>query len=196
MHGNIKFVDAKTGQWGFIVRQDGGPDVHFSVGDFLADPPWIDDKGAEVAFEIEGQERQRAVQIIPTLSPGPMQPFRLPGNPGRAFPNWASVPQTPFVHRDGRRYTSVYQLLAHTALDERWHFGDDSGVGAFEYPILRNYIVYTFYRLQSTNRISVSSRDDEAWAAFNTGLVDALYDPIFALFRRNILFGTAPVALL
>jgi hypothetical protein len=185
VRGTIKFVDGKTGQWGFIVREDGGPDVHFSVGDFLVDPPWTDDRGAQVSFEIEGQERQRAVRIVSNLSPGPIQPSKVLGNPGRAFPAWACVPQTPFVHRDGRRYSSVYELLALSALQERWQFGDDGDGSAQAYPILRNYITYTFYRLQSTEGIVTSPQGDEECAAFNTGLVDALYDPIFALFKRN-----------
>ena len=169
-------------------QNDGAGDVHFHVRDFLVDPPWFEDKGAEVSFEIEeGPERQKAVRIKPTLSPGPSPSFASLGHPGGAFRTWASVPQMPFMHRDGRRYLSVYDLLASVALKERWHFGDNDDDHAGEYPILRNYLTYTFYRLHSTSDgIAISRQDGASWATFNTGLVDELYDPIFALFRQNL----------
>jgi hypothetical protein len=57
--------------------------------------------------------------------------------------------------------------------------------------VLDSYLKYTFYRLQredSRNRerkIVESASGRSAWAAFNTGLVDRLYEPIYALFERN-----------
>ena len=100
MRGTIKFVDAKTGQWGFILREDGGPDVHFSAEHFLVEAPWGDDRGAEVSFEIEGEGRQKAIRIAPTFSPGPTQTLKAQPEPGRALLAWASIPQSTFLHRD------------------------------------------------------------------------------------------------
>ncbi len=187
MQGNIKFVDPKSGKWGFIVPTDGGPDVHFNVGDVIDETPWTNDNGAPVTFEIDQtQNRPKAFRIKPALVPTPIETFKRPRILGDTFRAWASLPVTPFPHRDGRSYSSIYELLARTALKERWHFGDDDSDVPQDYPILKNYLTYTFYRLHTSDGIVVSSGESGTWATFNTGLVDALYDPIYALFKRNV----------
>ena len=50
---------------------------------------------------------------------------------------------------------------------------------------LANYLKYTYFRLRKEGKIAEASGNGTQWAAFNTGLVDKLYDPIFALFREN-----------
>ena len=77
--------------------------------------------------------------------------------------------------------------LKELSLEEKWYFG---GVDTGKYPILKNYFIYTFSRLvdeeqYSPNKKLVISKDSN-YALFNTGLVDSLYDPIYALFERNI----------
>lgn len=64
--------------------------------------------------------------------------------------------------------------LAQTALPEDWSFGGS------EYGVLRQYIQYTFYRLQLEDKVLIS--DDDTLAAFNTGLVDKHYDDLYACF--------------
>ncbi|MCK4677545.1 MAG: DUF3825 domain-containing protein [Bacteroidales bacterium] len=70
--------------------------------------------------------------------------------------------------------------LKNIALKERWYYKIQNP--KFPYPILAKYFTYTFYRLASeNNKIIISHK----YAAFNTGLVDERYEPIFALFEKN-----------
>lgn len=75
-------------------------------------------------------------------------------------------------------FQSVIQDLAEMALDETWDFNDSGN-----FPILVNYLTYTFFRIYDEGKIEYS--DDGRWAAFNTGLVNKAYKPIFALFDKN-----------
>lgn len=89
-------------------------------------------------------------------------------------------------------YNSAIKELADKALHENWFYGseeDDPG----NFPILRSYIEHTFERLQAQDEEHAC---DPTWehkilttdrnAVFNTGLVDRLYEPIYALFNRNL----------
>lgn len=72
-----------------------------------------------------------------------------------------------------------YERLADLALPEPWYFGA-APPSNFAYPILKNYLEYTFIRLQHEDKVAVSA--DGTYSAFNTGLLDRKYDPIHALF--------------
>lgn len=74
---------------------------------------------------------------------------------------------------------TVYRELKNKALPERWYYKKQNP--NFHDPILVNYLTYTFYRLKKEGKIS----ETENYAAFNTGLVDKNYEPIYALFIRN-----------
>lgn len=78
-------------------------------------------------------------------------------------------------------FEKVLIKLCKIALNEKWDFSNSSMVKP--YPILRNYFIYTFERLQAENKILISDRNQ--YAVFNTGLVNQLYSPIFALFTKN-----------
>ena len=93
------------------------------------------------------------------------------------------MPFVPFTAKDCRTYQSALELLASQALPERWHFGDEETDSKNAYPILRSYLTYTYLRLRHEGKVFESPNKD--WAAFNTGLVDKLYDPIYALFECN-----------
>ena len=105
---------------------------------------------------------------------GREMPFNMRGrklNPVTMLTGWAFL----------GHYPSMIETLTNLALEEEWSFGEDGGE---PYPILSNYIKYTFYKLQREgNKVFVS--DDEEYAVFNTGLVDWRYLPIYALFRKN-----------
>lgn len=92
---------------------------------------------------------------------------------------WASVPN------------SRYKSLAELALTEQWYYGATPPDGD-EYPILKNYLLYTFKRLCYENKVLIRVDPDrnEEYAAFNTGLVDKKYDSIYALFKQNTRFPT------
>jgi len=74
--------------------------------------------------------------------------------------------------------------LKNTAIKERWYYKNQNP--AFPFPILSKYLTYTFFRLsKEPGKIKIS----EQYAAFNTGLVNNLYEPIYALFERNRVQG-------
>ncbi|MFQ4137547.1 DUF3825 domain-containing protein [Nodosilinea sp. PGN35] len=75
-----------------------------------------------------------------------------------------------------------YRRLASLALEEQWFFGT-TPPSAFSYPILKNYLEYTFVRLQHEGKVAVSA--DGRYSTFNTGLVDRKYEPIYPLLGRD-----------
>jgi hypothetical protein len=181
MEGRIKFVDPKTQKWGFIIPSDKSRDVHFDIRDFVGPAPSVADADAPVAFELVEQGTSREAKRIQLLAP----PTPVPPTPATASSDlrtWAWIPFVPFTAKDHRSYPNALALLASQALPERWHFGDQDAAGN-SFPILRSYLTYTFVKLRHENKVFESV--DGKWAAFNTGLVDKLYDPIFALFERN-----------
>ena len=98
-----------------------------------------------------------------------------------------------FPDKDGEtgfKY-AIRQLAEEKALKENWFYGapeEDPGT----YPILKNYLLLTFERLLAEDE---EHSDETTWekkilttdtnAVFNTGLVDKLYEPVYALFYRN-----------
>ena len=187
MKGKIKFLDAKTRKWGFIVPDGvGETDVHFQVEDFVDQQPAPEDAGREVEFDIDSSGPRREARNVRLLgSPLPSKmPRKGSKTPGEALKQWGYVPFVPFTHRDGSQYSSVLEYLAQIALPERWHFGNKPNPKN-PYPILDNYLTYTFYKLQRDGLVMESKSPEGTWAAWNTGLVDKLYDPMFALFRSS-----------
>ncbi len=104
-----------------------------------------------------------------------------------------TVKKSPKIHREKHGipsnllswawmgdFTDVIHSLKKIALDERWYYKTQNP--AYPYPILTKYLKYTFFRLsKEKNKIKYN----EQYAAFNTGLVNNLYEPIFALFEKN-----------
>ncbi len=68
--------------------------------------------------------------------------------------------------------------LAAIALSERWYFGPQPP-DYLAYPILKSYLRYTFIRLQHERKVITSTNPQ--YRAFNTGLLDKLLRPIYAL---------------
>lgn len=89
--------------------------------------------------------------------------------------SWASIP--------------AFQIgaLAGMALEERWYYGEAPRPGEDEFPILKNYLAYTFRRLCHEGKVLIQEDPEsgEEYAAFNTGLVDRKYDYIYALFTKS-----------
>jgi len=99
------------------------------------------------------------------------------------FPNKGEV--------NGFNY-AIRQLAEEKVLKENWYYGDpENDLGT--YPILKNYLLLTFERLLAEDE---EHSNDPNWkkkiltteknAVFNTGLVDKLYEPVYALFNRNL----------
>lgn len=71
-------------------------------------------------------------------------------------------------------YNDLYKMMK----SEPWYFSNDPHNAS-----LASYINYTFYRLQTEQKIVYSL--DDSYAAFNTGLVDNRDNEIYALFARE-----------
>ncbi len=182
MKGTIKFVDRKSGQWGFLIPDDGKGDVHFRLADFLDEQPTPADDGGQVEFTLWEDSTSRHATKAKLLSPSKSATFAKRQNltPGESLSRWGFIPYNIPVARGPKQYPSAFHLLAELALDERWFFGKHPD-SIRPFPILENYLQYTFFRLSKENKVIEKGQ----WAVFNTGLVDKLYDPIFALFTRN-----------
>ncbi len=76
-------------------------------------------------------------------------------------------------------FRKVIYNLSKKALSERWYYKRQNPT--YPLPILSKYLKYTFFRLSKESKIQMVDK----YAAFNTGLVNDLYSPIYALFERN-----------
>ena len=76
-------------------------------------------------------------------------------------------------------------FLAKLASPEKWDFGSNKNNS-----ILKNYLEYTFRKLQDENKIVYTT--DNRFCCFNTGLVTSQLEDIFAFFERNKGGGTSP----
>ncbi len=68
-------------------------------------------------------------------------------------------------------YNKRIAELANIALDEIWSFSNKS-----DNSILKNYLKYTFYKLQEENKVL----ETDKYCVFNTGLFNKYYSPIYA----------------
>lgn len=69
-------------------------------------------------------------------------------------------------------YNKKIAELANIALEEPWSFQ-----GYTDNSILKNYLKYTFYKLQEEDKVF----ETDKYRVFNTGLFDAYYTPIYVL---------------
>lgn len=115
---------------------------------------------------------------IPTQYPASVQP---PVNRRKVEPR---------ARFNSRQFTSLYSFsfiphaqflnLRRLALKESWEFGTTPDESCSS-PILKNYLRWTFFRLQIEDKVLYGGD----LSAFNTGLVDRRYEPIYALFQKN-----------
>ena len=81
-------------------------------------------------------------------------------------------------------FRKVVNDLKNMALKERWYYKTQNP--SFPFPILSKYLTYTFFRLSTEkDKIRIANQ----YASFNTGLVNNLYEPIYALFEKNRIQG-------
>jgi hypothetical protein len=122
------------------------------------------------------------LKFVVSPAPAPIPAPRLPSAPaapGDELSQWAFMIFVSFVTPGGKAVQSALKDLADMALEERWYFGTIPDTRN-PYPILENYLKYTFFRLRREGKVAESPEGAGRWAAFNTGLVDRLYDPVFA----------------
>ena len=91
----------------------------------------------------------------------------------------------PFSREKGETWETPFEHLARLAKKEDWNFQKAEFKTRYKqkYPILVNYLNYTFLRAQEINLISYSSDGDKA--CFNTGLQTKDEKDIYGLFYKN-----------
>ncbi len=91
-----------------------------------------------------------------------------------------------FVTQPGVSWEYPYEKLAAMAQPENWGFTHEEFRTRYpqqKYPILMNYLNYTFLRLQDLDLIAYT--DDGTKACFNTGLLTIEEQSIYITFYRN-----------
>lgn len=92
----------------------------------------------------------------------------------------------PYNGKVGETWEKPFESLAHLAKREDWNFKRPEFVHQYanqSFPILTNYLNYTFLRLQDESKIVYSQEEDKA--SFNTGLQTPRGKDIFATFFKN-----------
>ena len=177
-------VNRLLDSFGFISCDALGTDVYFR-------PSWYRGEralheGDDVTFEIKtfGDRVQahnllRAGEEVATsASPSPESSLRgLPAT--ERLLQWAYLGHVPSALRQLGGTNSVPGV----ALRERWEFKNTAEDPERPAPILYSYLLHTFGRLFLEEKVLVNG--DRTFAAFNTGLVDPRYEPIYALFGPN-----------
>ena len=193
MKGTIKFVDSDGG-FGFIIPADESADAHFPISEFIGPCPRANEKDRPVEFEFYRDGKgAHAVRIrLLDSKETDLPPWANPSALRRALTLWADLPR-PFTQPYTKDlFPSAMHRLAAITLRETWHFGSEPPHDQ-PYPILWNYLCFTFVHHCKQDTLKESPPEqanlrvsaDGAWAAFNTGLVNELYDPVFALFQRG-----------
>lgn len=75
---------------------------------------------------------------------------------------------------------AIKYLAENLAQDEEW---DHAGYSEKRYPILKNYLEFTFRKLQLDSKITFTK--DNQFACFNTGLVTDNLQDIYAFFEKH-----------
>lgn len=102
----------------------------------------------------------------------------------REQPNSEVFAHMRFNGQRGETWETPYQKLAEMAKPEEWNFSRPEFRNAVRnYPILVNYLNFTFLRLQELGRWAMSS--DGSKACFNTGLQTPDEKDIYATFFFN-----------
>lgn len=91
-------------------------------------------------------------------------------------------PKLPPAEVAARAWPDVLSSLASLAESEDWTGSNNNGAPN---QILHNYITYTYQRLNIEQKIDIT--EDQTYATFNTGLLNSHYEPIFGLFKANLI---------
>ena len=113
--------------------------------------------------------------------------------PRDALKDWAllvrynkNYPKYNFQNLAIDLHKTMYELWEKVLKGEKWNYEDTKNPTNF--PILESYLQYTFYRLRKEDEHSEGNKkiiELDNYAAFNTGLVDKRYRPIYAIFTKN-----------
>ena len=154
-------------------------------------------------YKIDGASTCRAFranELVPTENIAKKQPTLSSANSLRneklsAYDKLMKFAYFPKKDTDSSKngFQQAIEVLANEkVLKEDWSYKDND---TEDYPILKSYLLRTFERLQSEDEKHSS---DEHWSSkiryskdgnyvvFNTGLVDSLFEPVYAFFKKNI----------
>ena len=156
--------------FGFIVPADGGADIFVHYTDIVNMDYKHLEADEEVSFVIATEGQRRNAIRVRRLD------ARLP------FEKFAACP----------RLDSQLEELATLAHKEDWNYRHPKSNRRL--PILRNFVFYTFARLEAEEKIATASGENgEAVACFNTGLATERQEAIFAVFgQRKGVADTSP----
>ena len=174
--GDIKWFD-QTKDFGFIVSRGEDVFVHRTglPEGYVPQPEDI------VSFEetLGKDGRITATSVVPHEGDFSKNPTK--GAISKRTVNTAELYDWGYMPMQRSSPQSVLKHLADIALTEDWSYRENPLEEVDQFGVLRSYIRYTFTRLYHEKKIV--ELDD--LAAFNTGLVDRFYEPIYALFERN-----------
>ena len=184
---NITLANARVSQTGTIssydtdrgfgyIKDSAGSDVFFHIT--YVRPEVVCEPGQRVEFETRpskpGREGHEASNV------------RYPDDHDYSqFAIGTATVPTHYFERWAYFRSDHLSPLKDLALNEDWSRGDPNDQTL---PILSNYLCMTFYKLYVDGMVA----EREEYAAFNTGLVDAIYRPVFALFGKNRRFSELP----
>ena len=146
------------------------------------------------ARDLSKHKEQKAFSDIPTRVPKETTRPRQGSYIGNAIDRYAYFPKPKGLTGILGWDAAINDLATNIALEERWYYNEDDKL---KKPILKNYLSYTFERLQYEDEIERKKAEKEGRqpkpkilenkknAIFNTGLVDSIFDPIYAIFKRN-----------
>lgn len=184
MQGKIKAFRQDKG-FGFIGVDGQVEDVFFHIS-VVQDPSVRCVVDEEVEFDaVESKRKPGTFEATNLrLSAGyKHEAFQLKGHPSSYLLNWGYT-QLDDLDPRGNPVRGVLHDLANIALKEDWAYGE-TATERTSFPILRNYLINTFYKQYRDGEVTEVAHGGKSWAAFNTGLVDDRYDPIFALYEQN-----------
>ncbi len=177
--GALKLFDAETSKVTFPLRMVGpnGRPVNVTIAASTqegATKPWYLSYVPQLRFVRTARDAAAQPSTFPNTSSATAQPSQPWSRnvPGKALETWAYLGP----------WDALLQQLANDALPEAWDF-DEQGANGHRFAILHSYLRYTFYRLQCEGKICEDA--ENGFAAFNTGLVNRTYEPIFACFVPN-----------
>lgn len=137
-------------------------------------------------IEIKRDDTTHKVPVLYARQKGATQPSTQVQRPQTTInrPRTTQIPNNLMQWAWMGDFRQVVSNLKNMALKERWYYKVQNP--AFPFPILSKYLTYTFFRL-SKEQGKIKTTDQ--YAAFNTGLVNNLYEPIYALFEKNKVQG-------
>lgn len=174
-----------------------GRRYEFRAGDTAKHEAPVQIRDLKTPAEVESEEKDFEKQTRNTKTPeGVASNPRQGSYIGEAIDKYAYFPRPKGSYGKGWDI-AINDLAINKALGENWWYDDSNESEKLTKPILKNYISNTFERLKyEDDREEIKAKaegrkpikkilENEEYAVWNTGLVNNVYDPIYAFFKRN-----------